>query len=217
MGKKKRQQTFRLSNDCKLFKYICPCNKNTVSVVCFLPALCLGRGRQEEQWLLTGRKPEEQAATLGFGGSPCPGALSPGRVVRMTAVAGGWLWSEAQLCWFPTLQEFLAVVQGCSSPGLLLGPALGSRSSGCSPWHGAAQVREEGAGSSQHCSPIPTALGSWRGFFFPPLPDEPKLWSMQTVLRPLQQPEAALSLYFCVCILQRCKTRVLLAQLQHEA
>lgn len=56
MEEKKNQQPFRLSNGCKLFKYTCPWNKNTVSVVCCLPfclppALLEEKGRQEKQQL----------------------------------------------------------------------------------------------------------------------------------------------------------------------
>lgn len=56
MEEKKNQQPFRLSNGCKLFKYTCPWNKNTVSVVCclpfcFPPALLEEKGRQEKQQL----------------------------------------------------------------------------------------------------------------------------------------------------------------------
>lgn len=45
-NKQQNPQTFRLFNDCKLFKYICPWNKNTVSGVCFLHSLCSARGKE---------------------------------------------------------------------------------------------------------------------------------------------------------------------------
>lgn len=65
--KKQQQkpQTSRLSNDCKLFKYIYPWNKNPVSGVCFLHSLCSARGKEEAG----GAMDDNQEKIWGCGGS----------------------------------------------------------------------------------------------------------------------------------------------------
>lgn len=161
-----KNKTFRLSNDCKLFKYICPWNKNTVSGVCFLRSLCSARGKREAGRAVDGNWEEiwGGGGSSGFRlswGQPLPRVLGSGRGGRMAVGRSGlgcgcgqpalWFFQSSQ-CWDSGDRGSLPHLQGhWGAAGLLGWPRL-------LPQPVQAGVPWEGAHITPPCPP-----GWWKG------------------------------------------------------
>lgn len=154
----------------------------------------------------------------GFGLSWWLGTV-PGRVLGPEA-GGGWLRTHTELCWTCSLvpntcrgsQQWMErLFPGLQGPQVLLGVPL-ARWAAAAPGRGLEGCGRQLAAQCTLLCPhrTPGSYGdTWTWLFFPPAatlcPEEPKLQRTEAVFRPPQCPEAAPSLYFDICILQRCE------------